>query len=744
MGNSMKKISILKYSSLLSIVTSSSFCEAKNVDSFKELVLQEYFVDKTLLIKSFIETKENIVLVTRPQGWGKSLNIDMLKEFFNVGVCEEMASPCNGQKNKALFEKLKIGNETTSIENIKTHTAENVRIVDHFLAQYPVVFLSLSGVQSKTYDSALEEIMKAISFAFNEHSYLYKNPDWEKTKKLFENNLSKASINDVTGSIKLLTQLLYEYHGKSSYVFIDSYDTPLHHPYFEGRFSEISQFIKCFYQEALVGNPYIKKSMLTGVIPFTRDSFFNGFNNLFEDTILQGQFQKYYGFTEEEISTLLSSSSDALQKFKEWYGGYYIDSLSVYVPDSIVQFIEQKNFTRYWIDTHLTELINNNFLRGKSLESLAVLRNDGVISKEVLSIDPFNLFIDPLEPREEEAFWSHSERISCSLISNGGCLKQRVFWSLLFHGGYLTKENPHSENGDETLTQVKIPNKEIKSLYGLYFSKWLQSAGYSVEESQTVLRTIEDTKKIYQAIVSKDVATVNSLLQKMRIKTDFSKNMWSSNFLHLAALVGNEEIFNALLKDYNHLLVSQDVQGLGVADYATLGGHSHFHHLKNIQPYFYKPDYAELLPCYPIRSLFGTTSTLLMFGKKGLDILRSDQGLLKRAYSFSKYSGMLMLVSQSINEILKIEMDSYCKNYDVYQSVNIADLVSSPTLRLFEKYIIENEGTYMTLGTSCNESSTIVTIIKKPLTNPNITPMNLFFTLCRNSQSSMERLADEF
>ncbi len=390
------------------------------LSDFKHLIEEDfYYFDKTKFIDEIIKDGAQVKLFTRPRRFGKTLNMSMLKYFFDIKEAEE---------NRKLFKNLYI--EKT--ESFKEQ------------GQYPVVFLSLKDLKATTWEEMERKIIIILSDFFSEYEYLLN----ELTGISFENLKNiiyrKADIDELTTTLKFLTKILYEKYNKKVVVLIDEYDSPLVSAYINGYYGKAKDFFKTFYSIVLKDNTCLQMGILTGIIRVIKAGIFSDLNNLRTYTILSDVYTDSYGLTEEEVEKSLKDYGieQEISKVKDWYDGYKFGDSEVYNPWSILNFLQDKELRAYWVDTSGNDLIN---------DVLKKITKDTVRALERL-------------------FNGEGLRQNISGTSDlSKLLDENELWELLLFSGYLTIE----EKVDEDNYILRLPNKEVRTLYRkTFFEKY--------------------------------------------------------------------------------------------------------------------------------------------------------------------------------------------------------------------------------------------------------------------------------
>ena len=310
---------------------------AIGLSDFKHLIKEDfYYFDKTKFIEEVIKDGSQVKLFARPRRFGKTLNMSMLKYFFDIE---------NKEENKKIFKDLYIEKTEAFKEQ----------------GQYPVIFLSLKDLKALTWEQMEKAIKSAISRLFSEYKYLLNDLDKFDTLA-FENILLKnTELEDLKEALKFLTRILYEKYNKKVVVLIDEYDSPLVSAYINGYYEKAKDFFKTFYSTVLKDNSYLQMGVLTGIIRVIKAGIFSDLNNLSTYTILSDVYTDSYGLTEEEVEKSLKyyGIEQEISNVKDWYDGYKFGDSEVYNPWSILNFLQYKELRAYWVDTSGNDLIND-------------------------------------------------------------------------------------------------------------------------------------------------------------------------------------------------------------------------------------------------------------------------------------------------------------------------------------------------------------------------------------------------
>ena len=384
------------------------------IEDFKEIINNNcYYVDKTKFIANILDDGSKVKLFTRPRRFGKTLNMSMLKYFFDIH---------NGKENKELFNGLDIEKSE--------HFSEQ--------GQYPVVFISLKGIKADSWENFLNSIKSLISSLYNEFEYVRSSLN-ESELKTFDKIWFKKDDGDYENSLKYLTAYLYKYYNKEIVLLIDEYDSPLISAYEYHYYDKAIIFFKIFYGEALKTNQYLKTGIMTGIIRVIKAGIFSDLNNLRIYSILSNHYSEFFGFTEDEVKKALCDYNIEfkLADVKLWYDGYKFGDSEVYNPWSILNFLFDKKLAPNWINSSGNFLIND------------ILKNVDAETMETL----------------EQLF--SGESVEENINGNSDLsvlLGQEEIWELLLFSGYLTVDEKIGEDY-ENVYSLRLPNREVREFF---------------------------------------------------------------------------------------------------------------------------------------------------------------------------------------------------------------------------------------------------------------------------------------
>ena len=426
------------------------------IDDFKKIRENDYYyIDKTNFIEEIGKNVGKTLLFTRPRRFGKTLNMSMLKYFFDIK---------NKEENKKLFQDLYIEKS------------------DFFQEQgaYPVVYISLKGIKADTWESSFFLIKSLISSIYNEFEYIREKLN-ESQLDSFNKVWLKKDDGEYRNALKNLTSFLYEYYKKEVILLIDEYDSPLINAYEHGYYDKAIVFFQVFYGEALKTNPYLRMGIMTGIIRVIKAGIFSDLNNLKVYSILEKEYSDFYGFTQEEVEKALKDFNIEyeLPEVKAWYDGYRFGNSDVYNPWSILNFIQSEELRPYWIETSGNFLINN-VLKNVSTETIEVLENlfNGISMEENIS---GNSDLSVLMGEDE-------------------------IWELLLFSGYLTIDEKIGESYEDIYT-LRLPNREVKEFFRKKFID-VNFGESTFRKSMEALKknNIKDFEKYLQNILLKSTS----------------------------------------------------------------------------------------------------------------------------------------------------------------------------------------------------------------------------------------------
>ena len=393
---------------------------------FKGLrIRNNYYIDKTMYIKDIIDNESRVLLVTRPRRFGKTLNMSMLRYYFDI----------KQKDSKELFKGLKI------LEQEDKYTSK--------LGAYPVIYLTLKDAGLMNYEMMIMQLKTIMMELFYEHRELLDGEIAEGERVIFNKILSASATDvDLLNSLKMLSKLMNQYYKKTVILLIDEYDVPLQNAYVEGFYDEAVKFFKTFFGTTFKDNPYLEKTVLTGVSRVAKESIFSGANNFDVYTVLDNEFADDFGITEEEMDKIIKDFNiqEEKEEIKKWYDGYKIGEVEgIYNPWSIINYLNKKVLMPYWVNTSSNDLIK------------LVLKNSSTIKEK----------IERLLKDEEIEVPINLETVIVGIENN-----ENNIWGLMLGTGYLKVVQVVDLN--KRLYRVKFPNYEIKYLFEEIIDDWFR------------------------------------------------------------------------------------------------------------------------------------------------------------------------------------------------------------------------------------------------------------------------------
>ena len=456
------------------------------VSDFKSATTNYYYVDKTLLICDFLNALPMVSLFTRPRRFGKTLNMDMLRVF---------------------FEKTP---EDTSIYFKDKYIWQCGDYYTKHQGQYPVIFLSFKDIKCSCWHETFQKISKLISLEFMRHDELESSTVLSSYEKEQYHRFASEGMNEVDCQmgLQLLSLLLHKHYGKECVIIIDEYDTPIQQGHLCDFYNDIVNFMRNFFSGGLKDNPHLAFGFLTGILKVAKESIFSGMNNLKTNSILDDSYSSYFGFTKDEVKDMLEyyEYEDKYQEICEWYDGYCFGNTEIFNPWSVINYISDQCFPKaFWQSTGSNDIIgeiigaatpeiNENLYKLLCGNTITTYIDTSVIYPEVQS-NPYSIY------------------------------------SFLLVAGYLKVAAIYPQNDGNYMCDVAIPNKEIAFVY----------------EKEVLNRTNQNNVSIsvHQAIFSKDANKLQSLLENFMLKSISTMDGASEAFYHgmmlgLCAVLGSQ------------------------------------------------------------------------------------------------------------------------------------------------------------------------------------------------------------
>ena len=409
------------------------------IENFEDIrKLGFYYIDKTKLIEQLLDNWGKVNLFTRPRRFGKTLNMSMLRAFFEIGT------------DPTLFDGLYI--------------SKNQSLCGQYMGKYPVIFISLKGVDGMTFEEAVVRTTTIVKTEARRHYYLKDSSKLVNEEiDQFEQLLS-GKAEDITDSIRLLSELLYRHYEQKVIILIDEYDVPLDKAFQNGYYHEMVKLMRGILGQALKTNDFLQFAVLTGCLRISKESIFTGLNNFKVLSILDARFDEQFGFTDGEVKKLLADYgfSSYFAEVKEWYNGYHFGNADIYCPWDVINYVDQLKYDQtaipqdYWSNSSGNAIV-------RSLIDKADIQTKNEIERLIAG-----------EYIEKEI----SQELTYDEIDN----KIENLWSVLFTTGYLTQHG-RTENGKYRLT---IPNKEIRNLFTRQIREWFRDVSQKDGEKLNV------------------------------------------------------------------------------------------------------------------------------------------------------------------------------------------------------------------------------------------------------------------
>ena len=453
------------------------------LDSFEKIRrLGYYYMDKTLLIKEVLTQRGDVNLFTRPRRFGKTLNMSMLRSFFEIG------------SDKSIFDGLAISKEE--------------QLCEEYQAKHPVVFLSLKGVEGLTYEDAIQMLKTLVSAECGRLEFLLQSSQaLEKDKKKMTLLLQEeGSETDLKNTLVILMRMLHAHYGEQVILLIDEYDVPLDKAHINGYYDQMVTFLRGFFGEAFKTNPDLFFAVVTGCLRISKESIFTGINNLKVDTITDTRYDEYFGFTEADVKRLLADygMEYALEDMRAWYDGYHFGNADVYCPWDVVNHCDKlldnpkARPKPYWNNTSSNALV-------KQFIDMADATTRGEIEQLVAGKTIRKKIVETLTYGE-----------LTESIDN--------LWSVLFLTGYLTVDRNAPKDEDD-YTSLVIPNREVREIFIEKIQKWFKET-----------RVTGNQQRLYDMLWACDSKGLQEHLRNILLDT-ISYYDYHENYYH-ALLVG--------------------------------------------------------------------------------------------------------------------------------------------------------------------------------------------------------------
>ena len=478
------------------------------ISDYKKITSENYYyVDKTKMLKDIIDYRPYVNLFTRPRRFGKTLNLSMIKYFFEK----------TDEDNSYLFKDKKIWQFG---ERYQQHQGK-----------YPVISLTFKDAKMNTWDETYNSLIKTLSSEYEHHRYLLDSLQDDTKKNTFIKIMNQqATFADYASSMKNLCVYLEKYHNQKPIVLIDEYDVPLQNSYLRGFYDEAINFIRALLQEVLKDNTSLEFAVMTGCLRISKESIFTGLNNLTINSILNIQYSEHFGFMQDEVDEMLKyyGLEEQRERIKEWYDGYRFGVQDIYNPWSILKYIDDVNNNNkkqpeaYWANTSGNDIVKKLIKNADNItkNEIETLINGGTIEKTLNA----NITYNELDENTEN------------------------IWSMLFFTGYLTYTKERREEDDViSHYELKIPNNELLFIYKVIVRNWFEE---KVKE--------KDFSNLYKSLINGDEEELRREINKFLIENisfyDAGENFYQGILLGICGRI----------KDY--VIYSNMESGLGRSD----------------------------------------------------------------------------------------------------------------------------------------------------------------------------------
>jgi len=466
-----------------------------------------YYIDKTMFIEQFLNTWSEVTLFTRPRRFGKTLGMSMLRSFFEIGT------------DKSLFDGLYI--------------SQNKSLCDEHMGKYPVIFLTLKGVEGLTFAKAKSMLSEIIKDEADRHYILNSSETLTSVDREAFMKILTGNEENIENSLKTLSRLLYKHYGQKVVILIDEYDVPLDKAYQNGYYHEMVSLIRGLFGQALKTNDYLQFAILTGCLRISKESIFTGLNNFKVLSIMDTRFDEQFGFTDSEVEKLLAAYNldSHFTEIKEWYDGYHFGNADVYCPWDVINYVDLLRLEPtakpqdFWSNSSGNALVRSFIDKAdvQTKDEIERLIAGEYIEKEI----------------SQELTYDEIDKSIANL------------WSVLFTTGYLTKQGVT----DDGRVRLSIPNREIKNLFIKKIREWF---------SDTTANDGKTLEQFCNAFVDKDTEKIEEL---------FGDYLWNTISIRDTAVAKDkkENFYHGILLGLlgykaNWLIKSNTESGTGYSD----------------------------------------------------------------------------------------------------------------------------------------------------------------------------------
>ena len=464
------------------------------VEFYKQMISEGYYyIDKTLLIRDLLAQKSTVTLFTRPRRFGKTLAQSMLRTFFE----------------KEIFPDGTIADNSVYFQGKKIMEAGE-EYLEH-MGKYPVIFISMKSAKQPTYEMAYGNIIEEIWKEFHRHRYVLESDVITEEYKEIYSSVLKKKADSVTyaRAVQFLSECLSIYHNQKTVILFDEYDVPLENAYFNVFYDQMVSFMRSLFESALKTNESLKLAVVTGCLRISKESIFTGLNNLKVVSVLDDSYAEYFGFTQDEVNTLLEAYGIPQKKneVKTWYNGYLFGDTEIYNPWSIINYVKDTIYHNtefpkpYWSNTSSNSIIHELVVKA---DSSTVQEIERLLAGESIK-----------KPVHEDITYGDIYQSKDNL------------WNFLFFTGYL-KAVDRNFQSDMIYLEMKIPNREVRYIYNNTIQEWFHQKTEAM-----------DFSGLYHAILSGDTETAENLL-KQQLRESISFMDSAEKFYHgfLLGLLG--------------------------------------------------------------------------------------------------------------------------------------------------------------------------------------------------------------
>ncbi|MCL2045873.1 MAG: ATP-binding protein [Oscillospiraceae bacterium] len=443
-------------------------------ESFERIREEDFFyVDKTLFIKELLDNRGAVTLITRPRRFGKTLNMSMLRSFFDIT-----------SDSKVYFEGLAI--------------TDYQEICEKYMNKYPVVSMTLKNVELDTYESTIARLKTLISTVFEQYLFVYESEILtERQKEMFHTYfMRRSSDEELQYALVFLTECLYVYYQKRVIILLDEYDAPIDNAERNGFYNDMISFMRGFLGSVFKTNDYLEFGVLTGVQRVSKEGLFSSFNNPKICGLLNEEFNSCFGFTEDEVKAAceMYEIDDKYQDIKKWYDGYRIGGRDMYNPWSITMYLERQKLENYWVNTGSVQVLRDVFHQGDNRLRDALA---GLLTGSTIRMSITDHITYPIK-----------------------YVSTNTFWTLLLHAGYLKPCNGAKDN----IFEAELVNMEVKDTFSFFAKEWLS-------EERTLIS--EQIEKFVEYLLSGNAQGVSTILNDELLNNPSSYDFTGENSYHM-------------------------------------------------------------------------------------------------------------------------------------------------------------------------------------------------------------------